>query len=122
MQLIRRLARRCRRYEKAAVRLDPFEPSADLLRRCFAEIFRSLDARPRRLVVSVGVANEERLPASVTLREGKIVFRVGEQEAVGDFRRRWLACHPVPLVFPPSRAMRLFLVPTTGNRVKVMIF
>jgi hypothetical protein len=110
---------RSARDARAQVRLDPADPSAAFLSRCFAEIFASLDERPRRLIVDVFIENERGASAAVDLIDGNPAFVVGPACVRADFRRRWLAEHPVPLVLRPRGATRLVFLPTDGNRVKV---
>lgn len=105
--------------DRATVRLDPSAPSAAFFRACFAEILASLDERPRRLLVEVHAANAASAAVSVDFADGNPVFRVGDETAPADFRRRWLPEHPVPLVFDLRRPVRLLFVPTSGNRAKV---
>jgi len=111
-----------RRRERATVRIDPFDPSPEFLRGCFAEVFASLDERPRPLAVDVYVGSEGGLAASVDMADGNPVFMMeGLPPARADFRRRWLAEHPVPLAFRKRGATRLVMIPTSGNRVKVRL-
>jgi len=111
-----------RRRERATVRIDPFDPSPGFLRDCFAAVFASLDERPRPLAVDVYAENEEGLSVSVDIVGGNPVFAMeGQPPAAADFRRRWLAEHPAPLVFRRRGATRLLMMPTTGNRVKVRL-
>lgn len=104
---------------RATVRLDPAAPSAAFFRACFAGILSSLDAHPRRLLVAVHAANAAGAAVRIDFADGNPVFRVGEETAPADFRRRWLPEHPVPLAFDLRRPVRLLFVPTDGNRVKV---
>ena len=106
--------------ERVTVRLDPADPAPGELKRCFAAIFAELDARPRPLRVRVETANAKGAVASVDLdSKGCVVFGVtGRRHAVADFRRRWLADHPVPLVLGPA-PVTLAFDPVSGNRVRV---
>ena len=106
--------------ERVTVRLDPADPAPGELRRCFAAILSELDARPRPLRVRVETANAEGAAASLDFdAEGRVVFGVtGRKNAVADFRRRWLADHPVPLALGP-RPVTLLFEPVSGNRVRI---
>ncbi len=90
------------------------------MRDCFAAVFASLDERPRRLLVEVYVENEQGAEALMSFVDGNPVFIVeGRGLCAADFRRRWIAEHPVPLVFRRKGPTRLILVPVDANRVKV---
>ena len=109
-----------RRAERATIRIDPGDPSPEFLRRCFAAVFASLDERPRRLVVDVHAENELGADVLMSFVDGNPVFIVGDRGiAAADFRRRWIAEHPVPLVFGRRRPLRLFMAAVDANRVKV---
>jgi hypothetical protein len=106
--------------ELATVRIDPCNPSPEFLRDCFAEILASLDERPRRLRVDVHAGSESRSETVLTMVDGNPAFIIdGNGVTCANFRRRWIAEHPVPLVFSQDRTTRLVMIPTTGNRVKV---
>jgi hypothetical protein len=106
--------------EKATLRLDENNPSASALRDCFAEIFRSLDACPRKLTVNVVIRNNKKSDAFVDFdSRRRIIFKIGESDSVmADFRCRWLPEHEVPLHIKQS-GITLFFKPTGANRVKV---
>ena len=111
-----------RSAERATIRIDPCDPSPEFLRHCFAAVFASLDERPRELVVDVFAECETLSDAVVTIVDGNPVFIVdGRGVTCADFRRRWIAEHPVPLVLRRKGATRLKMVPTSGNRVKVRV-
>jgi hypothetical protein len=111
-----------RRAERATIRIDPCDPSPEFLRRCFAEVFASLDANPRLLIVDVYAECESLSEVVVTMVDGNPVFIIdGNGVTCADFRRRWLAEHPVPLVFRRRGVTRLLMSPTSGNRVKVRL-
>ena len=100
----------------ASIWLDACDGTPALLRRSFAEVFASLDMRPRRLALEVHVEDK----AVVSLVDGEPVFMMdGKGVASADFRRRWIADHPVPLVLRPHGVTRLVMTPASGNRVKV---
>jgi hypothetical protein len=111
-----------RGVERATIRIDPCDPSPEFLRDCFAAVFASLDERPRRLAVDVYAECESLSEAVVTLVDGNPAFMVdGRGVVCADFRRRWLAEHPVPLPFKRRGPTRLLMEPTSGNRVKVRV-
>ena len=88
-------------------------PAPGKFRSFFAEVFATLDARPRRAVVKLLEGG-----VTVDLVEGNPVFSDGRGEsAAADFRRRWIAEHPVPMKL--SRGDCLTFTPASGNRVKV---
>ena len=108
------------RTERATVRIDPCDPSPGFLRDCFAAVFASLDERPRRLLVDVYAENESGAEVLMSFVDGNPVFMVeGRGLSAADFRRRWIAEHPVPLVFRAKGPTRLLMVPADANRVKV---
>jgi len=80
----------------------------------FAEVFAALDASPREMKVKVFAEG-----LRIDLVEGDPVFTTPEGSAKADFRRRWLAEHPVPVTLGKTSVFTF--VPTTGNRVKVRI-
>lgn len=109
-----------RRAERATVRIDPCDPSPDFLRDCFAAVFASLDERPRRLLVDVYAENEAGAEVLMSFVDGNPVFIIeGRGLSAADFRRRWIAEHPVPLVFRTEGPTRLVMTPVDANRVKV---
>ena len=84
-------------------------------RRFFAEVLAALDEVPRTVKVKVFGAG-----LTVDFEEGNPVFRMeGRRSVRADYRRRWLAEHPVPLTLGKSDVFTF--VPTTGNRVKVRV-
>ena len=105
--------------ESATIRIDPADPSPGILKAYFAEVFASLDERPRKLFLTIHTANERDEVFSISIVEGEPVFEIeGYKPVRANFRGRWLALHPSPLTLTKSPA-RLVLVPTTGNRVFV---
>ncbi|MBQ7234302.1 MAG: hypothetical protein IJS36_02725 [Kiritimatiellae bacterium] len=109
-----------RRAERATIRIDPGDPSPEFLRKCFAAVFASLDERPRRLLVDVHVKNESGAAALMSFVDGNPVFIVEERGiSAADYRRRWIAEHPVPLEFRASEPTWLVMEPVDANRVKV---
>lgn len=86
-------------------------------REFFAAVFAEMDACPRRTGVRF-VAEA----LDIDFRDGNPVFVMpGQKPVIGDFRRRWLPEHPVPLVLRGRRPHVLELVPTSANRVKVRL-
>ena len=107
--------------ELASVTADPESPSPQELRRYAAELFASLDERPRRLYVVFDVRGACAAEVSVDMCDGEPVFRIGNQRpAKCPLARRWLAEHPVPLVFRGGCAA-LVMEPAGGNRVRVRL-
>lgn len=105
--------------EHVTIRIDSDDPSPNELKGYFAEVFASLDADPRDLLVTVRTANDRGAAVSVSMSGGEPVFRIeGHAPVAASFRGRWLAEHPSPLVFSPY-GTRLVLSPTSGNRVTV---
>ena len=91
------------------------DDTSEKVRSYFAEIFSSLDAAPRVLVVKI-------FPPSggliIDFEEGNPIFEVvGRKCAKADFRRRYIAEHPVPLKL--KRKKTLLFTSTTSNRVRV---
>ena len=106
--------------EAVEIHVDDADPRPRDVARLFAEVFASLDAFPRKLVLRVFAANSRGAAVSVDMAEGEPVFCVeGRRSFAASFRRRWIAEHAVPLVFPKSGFMALRLSPTSGNRVRV---
>ena len=90
------------------------ERTPEEYRAFFAEVFAALDATPRTMKVKVfgnGLA--------IDLVDGNPVFKTTNGSVKADFRRRWLAEHPVPLTIGKKSVFTF--VPTTGNRVKVRV-
>ena len=103
------------------MRTDRADPHPAELKAYMAQVFASLDERPRALDLEIDAANERGASVSIDLSEGEPVFCVEGHRAVrADFRGRWLAEHPVPLVLRRGRC-RLVLEPTSGNRVRVRL-
>ena len=90
-------------------------PAVGDYRDFFAAVFAEMDACPRRTGVRFTADGLE-----IGVINGNPVFRLGGQTLAADFRGRWLPEHPVPLKIEGDRPRKLYLVPTTGNRVKVM--
>ena len=99
---------------------DRDDPSPGELKGYFAELFASLDADPRPLLVTVDVRNDRRSLVSIDYVGGEPVFMIeGRRPVKANFRGRYLAEHPVPLAFPRRGTMKIVIEPTSGNRVKV---
>ena len=102
------------------VRADPSDPSPASLGRFFAEVFASLDERPRRLRLTLDVRNDRGAGVSIGLERGEPVFSVDGYASVRTpLRGRWLAEHPVPMAVPKKGLLRLVLEPVDANRVRV---
>ena len=105
--------------ERATIRIDPADPSPKVLKAYFAEVFASLDENPRQLLLAIYTANERDAAFSISIVEGEPVFHLeGCPPERANFRGRWIALHPSPLMLAKSPT-RLVLSPTTGNRVFV---
>ena len=80
----------------------------------FASVLADLDERPRALTVEF-LADD----LVIDLAGGEVVFSMpGRKDVRGNFRRRWLPEHPVPLHLKGTRPHVLKLLPTSGNRVR----
>jgi len=103
----------------------PERVTAEGLKGFFADVLVTLDAHPRQVDVRVSLSDGP--DAVIDLADGNPVFGVltggghaaAEVLAASDFRRRWLAEHPVPLVLRAARTTRLRFIPTDANRLKV---
>ncbi len=105
--------------EHVTIRIDSDDPSPAELKGYFAEVFASLDEMPRELLVNVITANDRKAIASVAIIEGEPEFSIdGRSPVRANFRHRWLAEHPSPLVFS-QWGTKLVMAATTGNRVIV---
>ena len=80
----------------------------------FAEVFAAMDAEPKARKARVFSEGLE-----IGLSEGEPVFRTDAGSVRANFRRRWLAEHPVPV--RPGRTAVFTFLPTSGNRVKVRV-
>ena len=90
------------------------ERTPEEYRAFFAEVFAALDATPRSMKVKVFAEG-----LTIDLVEGNPVFKTAGGSAKADFRLRWLAEHPVPIMLGKKSVFTF--VPTTGNRVKVKV-
>ena len=105
--------------ERASITADPDSPSPHELRHYLAEVFASLDERPRKLYLTIDARGAGAAEVSMDLEDGEPVFRIeGQKPAKCRLRRRYFAEHPVPLVLRGGCAA-FVLEPTTGNRVRV---
>ena len=90
------------------------ERTPEEYRAFFAEVFAALDESPRMMKVKVFGEG-----LTIDLVDGNPVFKTADGFAKADFRLRWLAEHPVPLVLRKKSVFTF--VPTTGKRVKVRV-
>ena len=105
--------------ERASITADPVNPSPQELRRYLADVFASLDERPRCLYLTIDVRGAGAAEVSLDLEDGEPVFRIeGQKPAKCKLGRRYLAEHPVPLVLNGGLAA-FVLEPVSGNRVRV---
>ena len=101
--------------EKAIFRPDPFGLSAAKIASFFAELFAILDERPRETALEVELPREGEYQLHIDA--GRLVFLgPSGDKALLDLSGRYLAEHPLPVVF--GRNTRFLLSPTTGGRVK----
>ena len=107
--------------ESVSIRVDFDDPSPEELRAYFADVFVSLDAEPRPLILSVVTRNDTGTRFSLSLQGGEPVFETDDgRKAKADFRGRWLGAHPSPMDFSFYGKTRFVLEPAPGgNRVKV---
>lgn len=106
--------------ERVSVVIDSANPSCEALRGYMAEVFASLDERPRKLLMTIDARNGAGVRFTVDLVEGEPVFKAqGQIDAKASFRGRYLCEHRVPMVLPTGKTAKLVLVPAGGNRVKV---
>ena len=97
--------------DESAVRDAAETPRA--FRGFFADVFARLDAVPKRSVVKLLEGG-----VTVDLVGGEPCFSAPDgTRAQANFRGRWIAEHPVPLVLHAGD--RLTFVPASGGRVKV---
>lgn len=105
--------------EHVTIRIDNDDPSPAELRGYFAEVLASLDGNPRELLVSVHTANDRGAAASIEFSEGEPVFCIeGRTPAKAEYRKRWIAEHPVPLKLRPHGTLLVFAA-KDGGRVVV---
>lgn len=106
--------------EKVSVYTDRDDPSPAELKGYMAEVFADLDANPRKLMLSLDVHNNRGSVVKIDMKDGEPVFVIeGRPPVAADFRGRWIAEHPVPLVLPEYGRMKLVLEPVDANRVRV---
>lgn len=106
--------------ERASVVIDPGDPSCRMLKVYIAKVFAELDARPRKLLLTLDVRNDRKAVFTVDYEKGEPVFAVDGVDSVrASFRGRYLAEHDVPLKLPVSKVSKFVLTPTSGNRIKV---
>ncbi len=107
--------------ERVGIYLDRKDPMPAELKAYMAQVFASLDEKPRKIFLEIDAKGEKEADVSIDLVDGEPVFSVeGHRSVRGSYRGRWLAEHPVPLVLRKGRT-RLVLEPTTGNRVRVRL-
>jgi len=106
--------------EKVLITVDTDDPSPAELKGYFLEVFDSIDAAPRKLFASVVTENDRDAAASVDFEDGEPVFRVeGRRPFKGNFSKRWIPDHPVPLRFRRRGATKLVFEPAEGDRIRV---
>ena len=106
--------------DRASIRLNWDKPSPEEFRSCLAKVFASLDERPRKLTATIDTRNRAGAVFSIDIEKGEPVFVKDGKDAVkGNFRGRWIAEHPVPLLLPNNGRMKLVFEPADANRVRV---
>ena len=105
---------------RALIVLDQDDPSPDEFRSYFTDIFRSVDAMPRKLLVGVVTRNDREAAAWIDFEDGEPVFHVeGRKPVKGSLSKRWIPEHPVPLRFHEYGRTNLVLEPTGDGRIRV---
>ena len=108
---------------------DPDDPSPTAMAGYLAEVARSLDERPRRLILSIEAFNSAGRKVSLDFPPGgeMAVAVDGRPPKKFSLRRRWIPEHPVPLVLWsrrrwrwPMNCLRLYVDPVDANRFRVM--
>ncbi len=106
--------------ERARIVLDRLTPSCEALRGYYAELFASLDERPRKLLLGVDVRNKVSRSFAIDYECGEPVFVSNEDGKVkASFRNRYIAEHSVPFKLSDCAVAYFVLTPASGNRVKV---
>ena len=105
--------------ERVSVTMPRREPSCEALRRYFAEVFASLDARPRRLLVELDVRNDAGVRFAIDFSRGELLLRSRGASLAVQLRNRYIPEHPVPLELPASGVAKFVMTPAGGNRVRV---
>ena len=102
--------------EKAIFRPDPFGLSAAKIASFFEELFAILGERPRETALDVELPRDGEY--QLRIDGGRLVFLgPSGDEAVLDLKGRYLAEHPLPVVF--SRKTSFTIAPAAGGRFKV---
>ena len=106
--------------DPVSVRVDPLCPRASDIADYFRQIAISLDENPRRMCLTLNGCNEEGKTISLDFKKDKTmqVF-VGEECENFSLRNRWIAEHPLPLVFS-GRKRVLYIQVVDANRFRVM--
>lgn len=107
--------------ERVSVTMPRREPSCEALRRYFAEVFASLDARPRRLLVALDVRNDAGVRFAIDFSRGELLLRSRGASLAVQLRNRYIPEHPVPLELPASGVAKFVMTPAGGNRVRVRL-
>ena len=68
--------------ERASVVIDPGDPSCRMLKVYIAKVFAELDARPRKLLLTLDVRNDRKAVFTVDYEKGEPVFAVDGGDSV----------------------------------------
>ena len=105
--------------ERVSVTMPRREPSCEALRRYLAEVFASLDERPRQILVTLDVRNDAGVRFAIDFFRGEVLLRSHGASVAVQLRNRYIPEHPVPLGLPASGVAKFVMTPTSGNRVRV---
>ena len=106
--------------EKVFLKIDPDDPSPAELRGYFADVFAALDERPRKIMLSVDASNDRHARVAIDFEKGEPVFAIeGNGSVRAEFRGRWLAECPMPILLPRFRRTKFVLEPAGGGRIRV---
>ena len=105
--------------ERVSVTVNRREPSCEALRQYFAEVFSSLDERPRQILVTLDVRNDAGVKFAIDFLRGELSFCAGAASLQVPLRKRYIPEHPVPLDLPVSGVAKFVMTPASGNRVRV---
>ena len=105
--------------ERVSVTMPRREPSCEALRRYLAEVFASLDERPRQILVTLDVRNDAGVKFAIDFLRGELSLCAGAASFPVPLRKRYIPEHPVPFELPVSGVTKFVMTPTSGNRVRV---
>ena len=105
--------------ERVSVTVNRREPSCEALRHYFAEVFSSLDERPRQILVTLDVRNDAGVKFAIDFLRGELSLCASAASFPVPLRKRYIPEHPVPFELPVSGVTKFVMTPTSGNRVRV---